>query len=207
MIHYPSIVKLSQIPERYRESSFYTFAKEDGSNLRFEWTKNQGWHKYGSRTLLIDKQTPLFGQAIDLFQDTLAKDIEKVAYHNNWQQLVIFAEYFGPNSFAGMHQLTDSMQLTPFDAHVYKHGFLAPERFVELFGHLPIAKFLGKFVWNQDFIQQVKAASLENIAFEGVVGKIKDKQNVVMVKAKTNRWISKVKESYSDKEAEFIINS
>jgi len=39
----------------------YSFIKYDGSNLRFCWNRKRGWYKFGSRNVMIDKNTPILG--------------------------------------------------------------------------------------------------------------------------------------------------
>ena len=53
------------------------FDKPDGSNIRAEWSKKTGFYKYGSRNVLIDKSHPFLGEAIPLFENTLAEKVEK----------------------------------------------------------------------------------------------------------------------------------
>ena len=43
------------------------FAKHDGSNLRFEWSRKQGWFRFGSRRRLLEREHPTFGKSMAMF--------------------------------------------------------------------------------------------------------------------------------------------
>ena len=63
MLTYPSIdsIGTSRIE---RGVSCFTFVKYDGSNLRFEWNKKNGFHKFGTRRELFDHSHPIFGKLL-----------------------------------------------------------------------------------------------------------------------------------------------
>jgi hypothetical protein len=199
---YPSI------PKTIKSSGiFWVFDKADGSNLRFEWNRKQGWYKFGSRTRLIDSTDPTLGPAIPLFISTLGEGIEKVARDNKWESVVAFAEYWGASSFAGKHEISEPHYLSLFDVAPFKKGMLGPEQFLEFFAHLPHAPLLGQFEWNLDFVECIRQDALPGITFEGVVGKRGEGHQVEMVKAKTQKWIDRVRLLYSPEDAELLINS
>src|SRR5579862_2894932 len=122
MKSYPSIPKIINT-----DKPVFVFSKYDGSNLRFQWNQKQGWYKFGTRTHLFDKTDKTFGCAIPIFQATLACQLEQIAKQNKWQELTVFAEFWGENSFAGSHVQDDTKYLTLFDAAPYKKGILGPE--------------------------------------------------------------------------------
>lgn len=203
---YPSIVNSNALPRSFVPHDMYVFAKLDGSNLRFEWSKKSGWYKYGTRTRLFDHTDEIFGPAINIFQDTLACPLDEIFKNQRYESAVVFAEFYGKNSFAGLHDPTENKFLSLIDVAPYKKGILGPKEFVDLFGHLNIAKFLGVYFWDQDFIQEVRQGKFLDDAFEGVVGKSGKDHKLFMAKAKTQAWVDKVKERYGDK-ADGIINS
>lgn len=198
MKEYPSIEPIHKMPKGIE---LYTFAKEDGSNLRFEWNKKRGWYKYGTRTHLFDETDKAFGQAIPIFQDIWAEDLGKIAIDNKWEEVVVFCEFWGDNSIAGRHSPDDQKRLTLFDVNVYKKGILIPEEFLRLFGHLPIATYLGERVWDDKFLDDVRCGGVEGMSFEGVVGKMysKGKNQILMYKAKSQAWINRVYEIHGEK--------
>jgi hypothetical protein len=65
----PSLKEYPAIPQSigtaFRElPNAYVFDKVDGSNLRFEWSKKKGWHKFGTLSRLFDQSDWQFGRAI-----------------------------------------------------------------------------------------------------------------------------------------------
>lgn len=185
----------------------HVFDKIDGSCLRFCFTKKRGWHKYGTRTRLFDQSDLIFGPAIDIFHNGLAKQIADIAIAQKWEEVIAFAEFYGPNSFAGIHLSDDPKFLALFDISVHRKGILPPNEFLKLFGNLEIANFLGIVDWNKDFVLRVRRGLIDGITFEGVVGKGVIKNKLTMEKAKTQKWIDKVKALRSPEDAEKIINS
>jgi hypothetical protein len=206
MKKYPSII-LSKDKDFQEEFTAYVFDKLDGSNLRFEWDSKKGWYKFGTRNRLFDESDEVFGIAVSLFMDTLAESIETIARQQKWKGVIAFAEFWGKNSFAGEHDPADQKYLTLFDINPFKKGIIGPEQFLDLFGSLSIPGFLGKIKWTRDFVQTVRAGSVEGITFEGVVGKAGEGHRLIMRKAKTRAWIDKVFEKFGTIEGEKIINS
>lgn len=198
---YPSIFKLPC------EFTAHVFDKLDGSNLRFEWSKKRGWYKYGTRKRMFDESDEVFGEAIPLFHQTLASPIADIAKKEQWQKVVVFAEFWGKESFAGLHVKDDPKRLTLFDVSPHQQGFLPPVKFRKLFeGVVDTPLYLGKYNWNKNFVDRIREEGLEGITLEGVIGKGIVKNNLVMAKAKTQVWLDKVKDLYKD-DADSIINS
>jgi hypothetical protein len=79
---YPSIKRYRA--NRYLGFQGHTFAKLDGSNLRFEWSPKQGWYRFGSRRRLLEESHPQFGQAMSMFKSNLAENFERLASNNSW---------------------------------------------------------------------------------------------------------------------------
>jgi len=202
---YPSISRSTG--QSFREFDAYVFDKIDGSNLRFEWTRKRGWHKYGTRERLFDQTDEVFGEAIPIFEKTLADPLDKVARKERWDILTVFAEFWGPGSFAGLHVPGEPKNLTLFDANPYKKGILGPRQFLDLFGDLGIPKFLGRQRWTRGFVERVRLGQVEGITFEGVVGKGGEGHDLVMAKAKTQAWLDRVMEKFGIEQGTKIINS
>ncbi len=99
-----------QGPSKAPRENCIAFYKYDGSNVRAEWTRKRGWSKFGSRKVLIDETHPL-GDAINIFLQTYGDDLEKIFKNHklfrNCQNVTVFGEYFGENSFAGWHDPND----------------------------------------------------------------------------------------------------
>jgi len=112
MKQYPSILGISNCPN----SKCIAFKKYDGSNLRWEWRRKKGFYKYGTRTRLFDTSDEIFGKAIQLFFDIYAEYLEKIFIDNRLAEpITSFTEFFGTNSFAGLHDPKDDMKLMLFD--------------------------------------------------------------------------------------------
>lgn len=205
MKSYPSI------PRDFRDFQAYCFDKKDGSNLRFEFSKKKGWYKFGTKTRLLDTSDPTFGPAIPLFQSTLAEPLTKIARDNRWESVIVFAEFWGKESFAGYHVDGDPKTLSLFDVAPYKQGILPPKEFIKLFvenPNVPTVDFIGQYHWTRGFVDRVWNEDVPGLSFEGCVGKAGSKHSdLVMAKAKCRRWIEKVKGKFTQDEAELLINS
>jgi hypothetical protein len=196
------------IPRNFFEiKNAYIFDKLDGSNLRFEWTRKRGFHKYGTRKRLFDETDIVFGRAVELFHNTLADDLERIFRAQRWEKATAFAEFYGPNSFAGYHDPRDVHQLTLIDICQYKYGFLNPKDFVKFFGHLDTAQLLDRTNWTRGYIDRVWDGEIEGVSFEGVVAKAGGGNKAIRAKAKTRAWIEKVKARFDTDQADLLINS
>lgn len=190
MIQYPSIEGSAKAPLGKPCIAFY---KYDGSNLRFEWSPKQGWHKFGSRTQLIDQKDPVLGPAIPFFLNGMADEVTQRCkkFERGIQRVTAFAEWFGPNSFAGQHVPGDKMDLRLIDVSLYKRGFMRPRDFVRTFADLPeMAQVVYEGNLNKEFIAAVRKGLFP--VWEGVVAKGDD----FMVKIKTDAYFKKLNEVY-----------
>lgn len=192
---YPSIPKniRTDIP-------IIAFAKLDGSNIRAEWNIKKGFHKFGSKTQLIDESTKTFGKAIQLIKDKYQDDLSVVFKDNRWQDTTCFFEFFGPNSFAGNHA-EEEQTVVLFDVNPYKQGIMEPRQFLKLFGHLDIPAALYEGKANSELIAAVKNSTLDNMPLEGVVCKgANDKKTKmpIMFKIKSDAWLQKLKNFCKD---------
>lgn len=206
MKEYPSISRSTG--QNFQEFDAYVFDKIDGSNLRFEWTRKQNWCKQGTRSRLFDETDEIFGPAIEVFQSTLSSDLEKIAHDQRWDKCIAFVEFWGANSFAGLHVSEDPKQLTLFDVAHDKKGLLSPREFLKLYGDvgLNVAPFLGTYKWTRGFVEEVRLGNIGGITFEGTVGKTGAGDERVMAKAKTQAWLDRVKERMGD-QAQAVIDS
>ena len=206
---YPSI------PRRFQEFKAHVFDKVDGSSLRSEWNKNSGWYKHGKRKGLIDSTNPHLEEAMpEIFNLLLAEPLSKLATDKKWKSLIVFYEFWGEQSVAGLHYTGDTKYLTLFDASIDKKGIIGPKRFRQIFEDVvPTARFLGIHNWTHGFVQRVRDYDgnpddeiLNGITFEGVVGKAGDRHDIVRAKAKTQMWIDKVKEIHGAKAEKILLS-
>ena len=190
---YPSINGSAKAPLNKPCIAFY---KYDGSNLRWEWSPKQGWHKFGTRKHLFDASDLQFSQAIPIFMDQLADEIvyRTKQIVKNPHRITAFTEFFGPNSFAGSHLQTDPKELRLFDIYLFKQGLVKPKQFVEVYGSMPqAAEIVYEGQLNKQFIMDVKAGKYP--VFEGVIAKGSD----FMVKIKTDEYFRKLRGAYPER--------
>lgn len=207
MKHYPSIPRSTG--QSFREFEAYVFDKLDGSNLRAEWTRKKGWGKFGTRERLFDESDEVFGEAIKLFTETIAPNVDPIVHDNRWDQVTVFMEFYGPQSFAGQHVKEDPKTLTVFDINPYKKGILGPREFLDLFKRVPhvTPRYLGRMNWTRGFVEEVRLGKIPGITFEGVVGKAGEGHKLIMAKAKTQAWVDKVHAQYGEENGDKIVNS
>lgn len=192
---YPSIRKL--ISENIPDNSFHIFAKYDGSNIRAEWSPKQGFYKFGSRHQLIDQYSP-FKIAIELVKDKFEKDLSDIFKAQKYQSAICFFELWGEDSFAGSHNFEKPFNLTLFDVAPYKKGILIAEQFIEIFGHLDIAKVLHVGQITPEVYYAIKGSTLPDMPLEGVVAKSVDKKLPLMYKIKSDAWLARLKKHCGD---------
>lgn len=177
------------------------FAKYDGSNIRCEWTRKTGFEKFGSRRVLLGSDHPFLGKAIDLFKDTYSVQLGDAFKQARFEKVTCFFEFFGPKSFAGLHQPDDDHQVVLFDLDVFKKGLMLPRDFVRLTAGMKAAEVLYEGKPNEPFLKSVRDSTLPGMPLEGVVCKgapLKNGYPPNMFKIKSTQWIDKVKAMYAD---------
>lgn len=200
MYLYPSI----QGPNKAPHDRCVAFEKIDGSNLRWEWSKKGGWNKFGTRHCLFDATDKDFGCAIALFKAKYAEPLEKAIrdskQYRNIEKATAFTEFFGQQSFAGQHVEGDPKDVVLFDLHLYKKGILGPKEFLDLVGHLDVAKVLYEGVLNETLIETVREGKLKgrHEANEGVVCKGGSGHGLWMRKIKTQAYLQRLKDRYGN---------
>ena len=180
---------LSITKEIRRNIPIYAFDKLDGSNIRAEWSRKNGFYKFGSRKVLIDKSHPM-GEAEKLIKEKYEDDLSKIFVKNKMDKVVCFFEYYGDNSFAGQH-IDEEHTVTLLDINVYKKGILPPVDFLKMVGDLDIPSVLYYGNANKDLELSVKSSSLEGMTFEGIVCKAKNPKRTplpLMFKIKSDAW-------------------
>lgn len=195
MISYNSIDGINR--NRNLGKECYSFYKYDGSNLRWEWNKKNGFYKFGTRKRMFDHTDEQFGDAIELFKNNYEEKISKILVDNYRQdKVVIFTEYLGDNSFAGFHEKEDEKRLVLFDVHIIKKGVVSPKDFLKQFGHLDFsAEFLGNVRFNQSYIEEIRQ-NKEGKLNEGVICKGGSGHDLWMSKIKTLSFLERLKKDY-----------
>jgi hypothetical protein len=208
MLFYPKIPGSRHAPD----GRCIAFEKYDGTNLHWEWDRDFGWHSVGTRRdefpliaggieLFVEKHAHL-RQSVEVFAATLADGIEKVfrdsANYRELQAFKVFAEFLGPNSFAGLHKTDDVKELRLFDVQVDPHGMIGPHQFMTDFGHLHSARvvYQGKLTgaFAED-VRQGKYGVNEGVVCKGGVSGA----DVWMVKIKTYAYMERLKQAFADR--------
>ena len=212
MLHYPKIPGSRSAPD----GRCVAFEKYDGTNLHWEWYRDFGWHSFGPRRdefSLTEDGIARFQQAhahlsqsVDVFRLTLADGIDKILRdhpdYQEFQSVKVFTEFFGPNSFAGLHKEADPKELRLFDVWAEPIGMLGPKRFVADFGHLHTAcvvyegKLTGKFA---EDVRLGKYVVSEGVVCKGGSGG----EKVWMVKIKTYAYMERLKQAFADRWEEY----
>lgn len=151
---YPSITAAIR-----RDVPVYIFDKIDGSNMRAEYSRKEGWYKFGQRHGLLDDSNLFLKEAPDLFKATYADALAAIFRKERWDRAIAFFEFAGASSFAGNHA-NEPHAVTLFDVSVHPKGFLEPSRFIKLFGDLPHATLLHHGNFNQEIQKQVEDGTL-----------------------------------------------
>lgn len=206
MRSYPSIPRSSG--QDFQEFEAHVWDKLDGSNLRFEWSRKQGWFKFGTRNRLFDATDDVFGKAIPLFLNGLGAALDPIVKANRWDKVVAFAEFFGEGSIAGWHDPNTPKTLSLLDVAVNNKGLMGTKTFLDTFyDKVETPKYLGKVNWTRGFVARVRENAFEGVTFEGVVGKAGDGHHQIRSKAKTQIWVDAILNRYGTLEGGKIVNS
>lgn len=208
MIEYPSIINSSKAPRK----PMIAFEKIDGSNIRIKWTHKRGFDLFGSRQQLLDSSHPSLGGVVQIFNDRYKDALEETFKHEYGKEneIIVFGEYFGPSSFAGMH--TDplsAMNFYLFDILFVKKNyteFLLPQELVKIFPKferfgMPVPKVVYEGNLTDDFIRRVRENEFnlnEGVVCKGTqrLGSFRGK--VWMCKIKTNAYLQRLKVRFQE---------
>lgn len=200
MIKYPKIPNSSLFPLE----KCFAFEKYDGSNIRAEWNCKSGFCKFGTRNRLFDKNDEVFGEAIELFMNKYSSSLEEI-FKNKYRkirEITVFGEFLGKESFAGLHKKNDPKDIVLFDVWIYKYGLIGPEKFINDFGALNIAKVVYNGKFGGKFAEDVRNGKYN--VNEGVVCKAGEgARDLRMCKIKTNSYLAKLKEVYANNWQDF----
>lgn len=201
MLEYPSIPGSSKAPKEV----CYAFEKLDGSNIRVKYTHKKGFHLFGSRHELIDASHPHLGQVIEVFNTTHAEKLTELfkEHFPHEKTIIAFGEFYGPNSFAGLHEPTDIKQFTLIDILLCQKGgqskFVHPKDFVDNFQDVAKAQLLYTGNLNDEFIKDVKTGKypvVEGVVCKGFKPTGAYRGKIWMCKIKTDAYIARLKERF-----------
>ena len=206
MKSYPKMYGVNDNDDEHYGEDCIAFEKLDGSNLRFEFNRKQGWYKFGTRTRTFDKSDKEFGESIDLFLNKYGEPLAKTMRDKfaKTESCIAYAEYFGPVSFAGLHdpnylhQIGYLKEIVPnprdivlFDFNPYKKGFVSPVDFLKLFSNLHIPNVIRVGRLTKGFVMEVREGAYP--VKEGVVCKGGEGHKLWMRKIKTDAFIEEIK--------------
>ncbi len=203
MIEYPAIINSNKAP---REECV-AFDKLDGSNLRFKYTQKRGFELAGTRTQLIDENTPVFGEGITIFnklyKTPLTEFFKSSKEYRDYREIIVFGEFLGPNSFAGIH-IDEPHELIIFDVLVghKNRKFIKPKEFVKTFSNIvKIPKVIYEGNLNDQFIQEVRNNKFnlsEGVICKGNLTNGAFRGNIWMCKIKTLEYLNKLKTRFGE---------
>lgn len=186
------------------------FDKLDGSNIRVKWTNKKGFNLYGTRTQLLDRSHSSLGLVVDIFSSKYAQNLERIFQKEfmGEKEIVIFGEYYGPNSFAGLHfDPPELMDFYLFDIMLIKKSyteFILPQHFLKMVPKfdaigLKTPKVVYEGNLTDDFIRRVRENEFnlnEGVVCKGTskLGSFRGK--MWMCKIKTNAYLEKLKSRY-----------
>lgn len=211
MKEYPSIPAagrlLSQSAADYLGRPCVAFDKLDGSNIRAEWSRKKGWHRFGSRHRLLDPATPFLGLAIPLilatYGDGLAQVFADEPAFAGVEEATAYFEFLGPHSFAGVHDpavlgvpTNEPFRVVLIDLNVHRRGFVAAEEFIDHFGHLGIPRVVYRGGLTREFLADVRADTFGTP--EGVICKGGTGHTRWLAKVKTTAYYQRLKAFFRD---------
>jgi hypothetical protein len=200
------------------------FNKLDGQNFRVKYTPRgatkEQFTLFGSRNTLVNEDNEQFGEAIRFFKQNYESVLREIivlnsgkkGIFNGAEEITLFFEWYGDNSFAGFHKEGDNLRLCLFDVFIKKKGYVDPGDFIKIFGkdsriETPEVIYQGKL--NEDFVESIqnndwtKEGSRYPRVKEGVVIKRSTKlpgQRLPMSKVKTKWWLNQLHLRFSEEE-------
>lgn len=179
------------------------FDKLDGNNIRCEFNKKHGLHKFGSRKALLSDDYPLLKRSEGMILEKYGEDLPRIFSKEQLPEVTCYFEFHGEKSFAGRHDPEDpTLTVTLLDIDIYKKGLVTAQRFLKLFeGKVDIPRVVYVGNPTQDFIESVKNGTLPFVTFEGVVCRgapLKKGYQPHAFKVKSLAWIQKVREVYGN---------
>jgi hypothetical protein len=196
MKEFPSIINSSKAPRK----SCVAFDKLDGSNIRVKYTAKKGFCLFGSRTQLIDHTHPHLGEVVPIFMRDFAGPLTEIFEKKfpNEREILVFGEFLGEQSFAGIHVPGDLKRFVMFDVMVgHKNPkFMLPREFIKTFeGKVTIPRVIYEGNLSDQLIADVRGGKYG--VNEGVICKGNERSGafaggVWMCKIKTEAYFQRL---------------
>jgi hypothetical protein len=181
--------------QQFREiANAVVFGKLDGSCMLSQWNAKRRFYKHGRRNGLLDDSNPQLERVPQLFEERLAEPLDRIARAQRWQSLIVYYEFWGAESLAGLHVEDDPKFLTVFDVEA-DGEMLGPVEFRKTFeDKVETAPYLGTMNWTRGLVETIRRGELPGLTFEGAVGKARERRSseIVRAKAKTQAWIDRI---------------
>jgi hypothetical protein len=181
------------------------FEKYDGTNIHWVLKPQFGWVDYGTRrdrfpfniegSRRFERAHPELAGVSNLWDLGGKLETHLINTYNSASEVIVFTEYLGPNSFAGMHQPGDEMGLVIFDVQI-DGTLLPPEEFIRVFQGFNISRVIFQGKYSGQLFVDVRAGKYD--VKEGVVVKGVVDGKIYMVKIKTNEYLERLKNSFGD---------
>lgn len=193
--------------------------KIDGQNFCAKFSpKLKEFTMFGSKTQNVDETSEQFGNAVIYFKNNLSELIKPIILDNSKKsgvftgidEITVFCEWYGENSFSGFHKEGDKLKLCLIDIFLKKKGYIEPKNFYKLFENknFEIAELIYQGKLTKEFINSIynndwtKSNCLYPSVKEGVVCKrstLLKGQKLPKVKIKTKWWLDKLTETYPER--------
>lgn len=219
MKHYISIPRFKDDKSLLGEEVF-AFNKLDGQNMCVKYIpKKQEFQSFGSRRMIIDESSEVLGDAVSFFKSSdipvvlseiVNENRGKHLEFNGIDEITFYFEWWGDNSFAGVHQPGDKMHLSLIDVFEKKKGLIEPKTYLKLFGgynclEIPelilCDKLTNKFIESIEENDWTEMCSGYPTVKEGVVITRSTRlpgQFLPKCKVKTKWWLDKLHSLYPE---------
>ena len=189
--------------------------KIDGQNFCAKYSPRQKeFTMFGSKMQNVDETSEQFGKAVKYFKENMSETIKKIVLENSKkggvftgvEEITFFCEWYGENSFSGVHQEGDKLRLCLIDVFLKKKGYIEPKPFYKLFeNQVEVSEIIFKGKLTKEFINSIinndwtQTDCQYPTVKEGVVCKrstLMKGQKLPKVKVKTKWWLDKLIENY-----------
>jgi len=193
----------------------WAFNKLDGQNFCARYSpKHKDFVMYGSKTQNIDETSEQFGDAVRYFESKIAIPVRNIIransgkgdVFNSVEEITVFCEWFGENSFSGFHVEGDELRLSLIDLFLKKRGYIEPKPYYNMFKeNIEIPELIYRGKLTKEFIDSIVNNDWTDpncqypTVKEGVVCKrstLMKGQRMPKCKVKTNWWVNKLKSKY-----------
>src|SRR5574339_588081 len=179
------------------------FEKYDGTNLHWKWDPQNGWTHFGTRRTQFPlnrigiaefaKEHSELAPAPHIFNEVLRDKLTIFLCKNSalcLHNIIVFTEFYGPNSFAGNHVEGDEHELVLIDV-MLNGRLMAPDQFIQNFSAFGAAQVVYTGKYSGQFAEDVRKGKYN--VNEGVVVKGIVDGTVFMTKVKTEDYLRRLR--------------